>query len=288
MHKIGAHVSAAGGYANAIDKLVKIGGNCLQLFSSSPRSWKFDKVDRDQAADFKQKAVHSAIDPVYFHASYLINLADDLKTGHLSKMSLINEMGNASMLDIRGSIIHLGSYKSNGIGNLPMDISQNPKYSLLITNILEVLAKTPSDTLFIVENSGNRKIGQSLDEISQIVKDVNNERVKICLDTCHLFSAGYEFETENKLHVFLDKLDELDLLDKLELWHVNDSRDPFNSGRDRHANIGEGSIPSEEFRVLLNHPKTKNLPFILETPGFDDKGPDQKNLDIIKSLADGN
>lgn len=123
-----------------------------------------------------------------------------------------------------------------------------------------------------------------MEEISQIVKDVKNPRVRLCLDTCHLFSNGYKFDNNSELISFIDKLEELDLLDKLECFHLNDSRDELDSGHDRHANIGQGKMNIEEFKTLLNHPKTKNYPYIIETPGFDDKGPDKKNLDILKSL----
>jgi len=105
------------------------------------------------------------------------------------------------------------------------------------------------------------------------------------LDTCHLFSNGYRFENEKELDNLLKKLEKLNLLDKFELWHLNDSRDPFNSGKDRHENIGQGTIGINEFKTLLNHPKTKNYPFIIETPGFNQEGPDKKNLDILKSLS---
>ena len=215
------------------------------------------------------------IHPIYFHASYLVNLADESRIGHLSKMSLIAEMNIAPLLKIKGSIVHLGSYKEE---------KTNSKYDSLIENIKEILKKTPKESLFIIENAGNRKIGQTLEEIAQIIKELNDKRIRLCLDTCHLFSNCYRFSNDKELDLFLEKLDGLDLLDKLELWHVNDSRDSFNSGKDRHANIGQGTIGTNEFKTLLNHPKTKNYPFIIETPGFNDEGPDKKNLDILKSL----
>ena len=138
--------------------------------------------------------------------------------------------------------------------------------------------------MFIIENAGNKKIGQTLEEIAQIIKDVNNLRVRICLDTCHLFSSGYSFKTKNELDIFFDKLAKLEIINRIELYHVNDSRDTFASGRDRHENIGQGLISIDTFKLFINHPKTKNLPFIIETPGFDGNGPDKKNLDILKSL----
>jgi len=285
MLNLGAHQSISGGYSEALKRIKNIGGNCLQIFSSSPRGWNFAKPTEDEIKQFLILNSKFSIQPIYFHATYLINLADDGRIGHMSKMSLISEMNLAPKLGIKGSIIHLGSYKDKKtIDNLQL-FNDNPKYKTLIENIKEVLQKTPKESLFIIENAGNRKIGQTLEEISQIVKDVNNPRVRICLDTCHLFSNGYKFDTNSELDSFLDKLDSLDLLDKLDVWHLNDSRDEFDSGHDRHGNIGEGKMNIDEFRILLNHPKIKDFPFIIETPGFDKKGPDQKNLDILKSFV---
>ncbi len=273
--KLGAHQSISGGYSEALKRIANIGGNCLQIFSSSPRGWSSFQINNEAIEQWNNKRNELNIDPIYFHATYLINLADDSRIGHASKQSLISEMNLAPKLGIKGSIIHLGSYKGE-----PSSI----KYSTLITNIKEILNKTSPKSLFIIENAGNRKIGQTLEEISQIVKDVNNPRVKICFDTCHLFSNGYKFENNNQLDKFLNQLSSLQLINQLECWHLNDSRDEFDSGHDRHDNIGQGKMNIDEFKVLLNHPKTKDYPFIIETPGFDKKGPDQKNLDILKSL----
>ena len=284
MIKLGAHQSIAGGYSKALERIKNIGGNCLQIFSSSPRSWNLPNQHRGlKESSESDKSLNMfislrkklRIDPIYFHASYLINLADNGRIGHLSKQSLITEINLASKLNIKGSIVHLGSYKNQ---------KSKIKNKKLIENIKEILSKTPKQTFFIIENAGNRKIGQTLEEIGQIIKDFNDNRVRVCLDTCHLFSNGYRFDNNKELEFLLDQLDRLDLLDKLELWHVNDSRDSFDSGHDRHENIGQGTIGLTEFKTLLNHPKTKNYPFIIETPGFHNDGPDKKNLDILKQL----
>ena len=277
MIKFGAHQSIAGGYTQALERINNIGGNCLQIFSSSPRGWNFAKPNEGEVKQFIEQKTKLKIEPIYFHATYLINLADESRIGHMSKMSLITEMNLAPKLNVKGSIVHLGSFK---------DQKSNIKYQKLISNIKEILDKTPQNSLFIIENAGNRKIGQTLEEIAQIIKDVNNPRVRICFDTCHLFSNGYKFSNNKELDLFLEKLTKLEINNVLELWHVNDSRDEFNSGHDRHENIGRGTIGLEEFKVLVNHKKTKNYPFIIETPGFDGNGPDKKNLDILKSLID--
>src|SRR3989339_915086 len=168
MPKLGAHQSISGGYSEALKRIINIGGNCLQIFSSSPRGWNFAKPTEEEISQFVDLKKKLKIEPIYFHATYLINLADDSRIGHMSKLSLITELNLASKLKIKGSIVHLGSFKNKKL---------NIKYQKLISNIKEVLEETPKDTLFIIENAGNRKIGQTLEEISQIVKDVNNLRV---------------------------------------------------------------------------------------------------------------
>jgi len=173
---------------------------------------------------------------------------------------------------------------SAGLHPVDIDGTIQNKYSVLVGNILQILDNTPKETLFMIENAGNRKIGLKLEEISHIIKSVGSPRFRVCLDTCHLHAAGYDIKTEEKLDAFLNEFDKLVGLDRLELFHINDSKDLFGSLRDRHENIGEGHIGLEPFRVLLNHPKTKNLSLIIETPGFENKGPDKKNLDILKEL----
>lgn len=235
MIKLGAHLSISGGYHKALERIVKIGGNCLQIFSTSPRGWSFVKISGQQIQDFNSIKSQLKIDPVYFHASYLINLANEGKIGHLSKLSLISELSIAPKLHIKGSIVHLGSY----VGEKTAE-----KYKALIIHVKDILDKTPKESLLIIENAGNSKIGKNLKEIAKIIQDVGNPRLRVCLDTCHLYSAGYDLSSQIKLETFLKEFDLLIGLEKIELFHFNDSRDPLNSGRDRHENIGKGTIPT--------------------------------------------
>jgi len=271
----GAHLSIRGGFSEALKKADEIGASCLQIFSSSPRGWNFAQVNDKEIIQFNQIRENHSINPIYFHASYLINLADDGRIGNMSKQLLINELLIASQLNIKGSVIHLGSFKGE---------ATEKSYKNLINNIKEILKETHPQTLFIIENAGNKKIGQSLEEVAHIITDVNSPRVRVCLDSCHLFSAGYRIGSENDVDSLINNFHLKIGLEKLELWHLNDSRDPFSSMRDRHENIGVGSIGIHTFIFLVNHPKINKLPFIIETPGFDGNGPDKKNIDILKSL----
>jgi deoxyribonuclease-4 len=281
MHKLGAHLSVAGGYHNALNKTEAIGGNCLQVFACSPRSWSFRQLSDNEVQQFTSLKQKLGIDSVYFHASYLINMANDPSLTQNARNSLINEMNLAPKMQVKGSIVHLGSFKTKDSFNKETYDSNG----FLLQNIQSVLENTPHESLFIIENAGNKKIGQSIEEIAHIMEKLNNDRVRVCLDSCHAYSAGYDLASPDKLDEFVRHFDSLIGLEKLELWHLNDSRDPYDSGRDRHANIGEGTLGLETFKLILNHPKLKDLPFIIETPGFDDKGPDKQNIDILKSLV---
>lgn len=272
MYKIGAHLSMAGGHHLALQRAADIGCNALQLFLASPKGWNFQRLSDDQIELFKKTKKELAIGPVYFHASYLVNFADTNRIGPLSVSLITHELKVASRMGVRGSIIHLGSFKTNGNG-----------HEHLCDNIKKALDKIPDDVFFIIENAGNRKIGLKIEEIGEIFKTINDPRLRVCLDTCHLHAAGYDLGTEESFNKFLKEFDELVGIDNIEVWHMNDSKDPFESLRDRHENLGYGEVGEQVFINILNNPRTKHHPFIIETPGFDGLGPDKQNVDILRS-----
>lgn len=282
-YELGAHVSIAGGYFNVFERIEKIGGNCLQMFSSSPRDWKEPQISDDIIEQFKTSKEECGINPIYFHANYLINLASVTGIGELSVKYLITELNLASKLHIRGSVVHVGSFFDLKTQTKPTLTRE--KYDGLFHNIWDVLSNTPEDTVFIIENAGSRKIGLTLDEIGFIIKNLHHERVKVCLDTAHLHAAGYDLSTEEKLNNFVQEFDEKIGLERIELFHLNDSKARLGSFLDRHENIGEGYVGVEVFKNILQHPYLSTKPFVIETPGFDNKGPDRENLEIVKKIA---
>ena len=286
--KLGAHVSASGGYSQAVRKVSNIGGDCLQIFSTSPRGWRFADPDEAEVLKFKEATKRYSVYPTYFHASYLINLAGSEDVREKSVSSMIAELNTASRFGIKGTVVHLGSFKkgrSEDSGTLLFEESPEV-YKDLFESIKRILNETPKETLLIIENMGTRKIGKSLEEIAYIIEKLSSPRLRVCLDTCHLHAAGIDLSTEDLLNDFIDYFDKIIGISLLEFFHINDSRDEFGSLRDRHENIGEGKIPKEVFSLILNHPKLKKVPFITEVPGFDGNGPDKKNINILKSLKD--
>lgn len=282
-YKLGVQVSIAGGYLNVFSRIEKIGGNCLQMFSSSPRDWKEPQISEDVIKQFMALKKELGIDPIYFHANYLINLAAVGVNTELSIKYLISELNLASKLGIKGSVVHVGSFV-DGKTQIKPNLTRE-RYNSLFHNIWEILSSTPEDSLFIIENSGSRKIGLTLEEIGFIINNLHHERVKVCLDTAHLHAAGYELSTKEKLDTFVQEFDKKIGLERLELFHLNDSKANFGTFVDRHENIGEGHVEIKVFRNLLQHPYLRTKPFILETPGFDGNGPDRENLDIVRKIV---
>lgn len=282
--KIGAHLSVAGGFFKAVETASLIGANCLQIFSSSPRDWGTPRVGDEQIEKFVRLKKEKDIAPVFFHATYLINLADEGETGRRSRELLIAELNLCPQMGILGSVVHLGSFK-DGDGTLDRYTTANGQYLGLVKSIKEVLANTPSEAWLIAENAGNRKIGKTIEELAAIIRDVSNERLKICLDTCHLHAAGVSLSTHESLKTFLDEFDQKIGLSKLALIHLNDSKDALGSLRDRHENIGQGKVGMEVFRGIINEPRLAMVPLILEVPGILGDGPDRENIEVVKKLT---
>jgi deoxyribonuclease-4 len=276
MPKIGAHVSAAISLEFAFDKAQKIGAECLQFFISPPQQWAFTSHDADEIERFKTKASETQIGPNFIHGTYLVNLGTE-KPEHLRKSTdwLIYGMKMAEKLEIQGLIFHTGSHKGKGLDG-SMD--------QIVRAIREIMSHIESDTQLILETSagGGGSIGRNFSELGQILKLVQDDRVKVCIDTAHTFAAGYDWRSN--IDEILYEFDREVGLENLAAFHANDSKMDFESYKDRHANIGEGFMGQIAFAQLLNHPKLVDKPFLLEVPGFADEGPDAENILIMKKL----
>lgn len=265
MRKIGAHLSISGGLERAVENIIKMGGNCLQIFSSSPKSWTMGSLPGKRI---------TAVQPVFIHAKYLINLASESQELlQKSIASLKHDLQVANLIGAVGVIVHLGSHQGRGFEAVKQQ---------LIDSINIILQAVPGPSRLIIENSAGQqgKLCSHLSEIKLIlsaVDAVNSARLAWCLDTCHAFNAGLDLGKDSVFNL---------IQSDLVCLHVNDSRDEFASGHDRHANLGEGKMGLKLLAEYVNHPGLKHLPAILETPGFDKTGPDKKNLDILKSLCE--
>ena len=277
MRKIGGHVSMAGSLLNAVSKTLAIGGNCMQIFAGSPRLWSRKPFPEDQVKGFLEETKKNNISPTVIHALYLVNLASTNKDIlDKSTSSLITDMQNGARIHSAGVIVHIGSHLGAGFDAVK---------DQLVSVIKQILNSTENCDLILENDAGqNGKIG-SIEEISFLIKTIDNPRLKMCLDSAHLFESGVDIRDAASVEKFSKQLISLDLADKLVCIHLNDSATVLDSHRDMHANIGEGEIGLKGLSNLINHPTFKNLPLILEVPGIKREGCDKENIELVKSLV---
>lgn len=278
MPKIGAHVSASGGLLKAIVRAKDIGAECLQLFISSPLQWAKVSYSAEQMASFREAANKEGLTPVFFHAIYLINLATEKpELLEQSKDSLIYYLNHCPPLGASGAIFHVGSHKGRGL---------EAAFEQVTDSIRKILQKSDPASTLVIENSAGAggTIGGKFSDIAQILKALDSERLKVCIDTQHAFASGYDWRSDEGYEAALKELEETIGMDRLVAIHANDSKVLCAAARDRHENIGEGEIGSEVFGRLLADQRLAALPFILEVPGFDEHGPDAKNIELLKTL----
>ncbi len=257
-----------------------MGLECMQIFPGSPRRYETFSLSEKEESDFQNLLKKGEIYPIYFHASYLLNLAsEDERIRKKSLKSLRDSLHLAYRLQLKGVIYHPGSPK----GGIKKDAIEREARS-----IKEILQETPQDTALVVENTaGVKKIGTDPKEVGYILEKVNSSRLKVCLDTAHSLESGNisSFSIEETEAWFSEWEKEVGAKN-IALLHVNDSRTEAGSQHDRHENIGYGHIKREGFVNLMKNPKGKEVPWILEVPGFDGKGPDKENVDVLKKIRE--
>lgn len=264
-------------------KAVALGANCFQIFSASPRMWRASPPAPQEADSFRDAVARNDLRPVVIHDSYLINLASaDPVIRAKSIAAFKGELERAAMLDADHLVMHPGSHK---------DQSLDQGIAHLVEGIREAARGVVSQARFslLLENTagGGSTMGRSFEEL-RTIRDLAQPLVPFpigfCLDTCHLFAAGFDVSTKKGLDATLHSAAEILSLDKIPVIHANDSKGALGSKLDRHANIGEGQIGDEGFRGILHHPLLRGKAFVLETPVVN-PGDDQRNLDKLKVLA---
>jgi deoxyribonuclease-4 len=284
MRQVGGHVSAAGGIELAIERGAAIGGNCVQVFSGSPRVWARPDINKFDSKKIAAKCTEKGIQSIITHSLYLVNLASE-------NPELIQKSMNALAFDLAfdarvggsGVVVHVGSHKGNGWEGCREAVRDA---------IAQLVKEAPEGATFLIENaaSPNGKIGGKLDEIQWLIEEIDSNKLGWCFDTCHAFTAGYGLgktqpEGSQLPRTAEAEIERLGLWESLKCVHVNDSRDPFGSGRDRHDNLGDGLIPREDMEYFLNLPKLAHAPLILEVPGIEKEGPDAENIKRLKTLV---
>jgi deoxyribonuclease-4 len=276
--QLGAHVSTSGGIHTAIDRVEAMGGDCVQLFTQSPRTWRPTNHDPANFARFKERRAEAGIGAVVCHALYLINLASpDDAIYEKSVAALANTIDVACAIDADGVVFHVGSHLGAGF---------EAGLERAVPALSEALKRCSETTWLLMEDSAGAggTIGRSIEELAALYEALDrHERLGICLDSCHLYVSGYDIGKKAELDRVLREVDEKIGLDRLRALHANDSQAPLGSNRDRHANIDEG-ILGEDLGVFLAHPKLQKLPAFLEVPGQDGHGPDADEVRKLKAL----
>ena len=280
MPVIGAHVEARKGLWNAFGNATLLGADAIQVHPTPPGFWGSPKPSDEDVDRFREEYATAGKPPFFFHAVYLINLAsDDAKVHPRSESTLAGYIAAADRLGIDGVIFHVGSHRGTGFEAALPGITERMRNALLRAD--------PQHTRLLIENNAGTGgcVGARFEEVRAMIDAVGDERVRCCFDTCHAFASGYDLRSEVDARHVIDEWDRIVGLDRLDAIHCNDSQTGLASNRDRHQNIGLGEIGEAGFHALLHDPRLDHLPFILEVPGFDGKGPDAANLDVLRRLA---
>jgi deoxyribonuclease IV len=274
----GAHVSTSGGIHTAIDRAEAIGGESLQIFTQSPRTWRLTNHDPANFERFKERRAEAGIRGVVCHALYLVNLATpDKEIYGKSVSTLMNTVDVACAIEADGVVFHVGSHLGAGF---------EAGLEHVVPALERALERCSETTWLLIENSAGAggTIGRSVDELAVLVDHLDRHpRLGICLDSCHLWVSGVDVTDRAALDACVDEVEERIGLDRLRALHVNDAAAPLGSNRDRHANLGEGEIAAG-MSVFLGHPKLQGLPTILEVPGPDGHGPDANEIQKLRDL----
>jgi len=281
---LGAHMSVAGGAQKAIRHAAKVNAEALQIFTKSQLRWRAKELTDDSVNGFRRDFAASPLRFLCAHVGYLINLASpDPALREKSLDSLVDEILRASLLGCSSVVMHPGSPKEDGL---------QAGLERIADGIESALKRTPScDVAIALENTAGQgaTIGSSITELGQLLKRVDaHPRIGLCVDTCHAFAAGVDWRDAGEVRRFADEIEKTFGVERLQCFHLNDSKTPLGSHRDRHEHIGRGEIGEQGFANLLAEPAFAGVPGILETPK-DDKtlAEDIANIATLRRLERG-
>ena len=289
MPRLGAHMSIAGGLPRAVDRAQASRCEALQIFTKSAGQWRARPLPPDEIALFRTRVAETGIHPVVAHNSYLINIAaagPALRTQSI--LALRDELDRAESLGLDGLVMHPGSYTTG---------TEEEGLRLIAEGLAQILRERPGGrTMILLEHTAGQgtNLGHRFEHLGSILERLDGSpRVGVCLDTCHLLCAGYDICTEAGYRKTFREFNRIVGLDRIKVFHLNDSKKPCGSRVDRHEHIGKGCLGLEPFRLLLNDRRFARLPMLLETPKLDmpagrrrsDVDPlDAKNLRTLRSL----
>jgi deoxyribonuclease IV len=274
---IGAHVSPAGGPANAIERGREKGCRAIQIFNQNPRAWRPTVYSDEQVAAYHEVRRGSRVDALLLHAVYLLNAATtDREMRAKTRAALIVALQAGDALGAHAVVLHAGSAKT---GSVKPAIKRAGKV------ITEALSESDRCPLHLENTAGaGGTLGRSFHELAALIDAAGgDERLGVCLDSCHLLASGFEIRTADALAGVLDECVAL-VGERVGSLHLNDSEAPLGSNRDRHADITEGELGADGCSVFLSEPRFDGLPCVMETPGPDKRGPTPEQVALAKDL----
>jgi deoxyribonuclease IV len=286
MGRLGAHVSSAGGVASAWPRATEIGCDAVQLFVKNASTWKGKPLASAEIAAFREARAATpgfttaAPMPVVAHASYLINLASPVAENLArSRAALADELLRCTALGVDGLVVHPGAHMGEG---------EAVGLERIARSIDDVFARHPEiTTRLLLENTAGQgtTLGSAPGQLAAIVAALDDpSRVGVCLDTCHAFAAGYDLRAADGFEAFLAAVDAAVSLATVGAWHLNDSKHPLGSRKDRHESIGLGELGAEAFARLLADDRFEGTAMILETPLGDDDLGHARDLVVLRDL----
>ena len=275
MPRLGAHLSIAGGLPRAVDRAEASGCEALQIFTKSAGQWRARELPDDEVALFRRRVIETGIRPVVAHNSYLINVAaadDGLRRKSIE--SLRDELDRAERLGLDGLVMHPGSHTTDTVDDGLRRIAEG---------LAEILDSRPDGrTMLLLEHTAGQgtNLGHRFEHLAAIIDMLaGSPRVGVCLDTCHLLTAGYDICSEDGYRRTFRDFGRIVGFSRLKAFHMNDSKKPCGSRVDRHEHIGKGCLGLEPFRRLLNDPRFADLPMLLETPKLESAASKRRDVD---------
>jgi len=272
----GAHLSVSEGYSELFSAADEIGCKAVQIFAKNQRQWESKFIEFSSALLFKNSCKKSQVKYINIHSSYLLNLVTlDEIIFNKSVASLIDDLKRGEMLGITDVVVHPGSHMGAG------DIVGISRISQAINLILR---ESEFGNILLETTSGQgTSIGWRFEHLRDIISNVKNKkRIYVCYDTCHTFAAGYDIRTDKSYKKTMNEFDKIIGLDKLKLFHLNDSKNDINTHKDRHEFLGKGFIGMNAFKIIVNDERFKEIPMILEVPGeYEDFKKEIKTLNSL-------